>query len=42
MILEYADGGTVYDKLRTEVLTKTEIKNYFRDVCEAVAYLHEN
>ena len=42
MILEYADGGTLFDKIKTEVLPKKDIKNYFRDVCEAIAYLHSN
>ena len=42
MILEYADGGTLFEKIKTEVLSKKEIKNYFRDVCEAIAYLHQN
>lgn len=42
MVLEYADGGTIFDKLRTQTLNKTDIKNYFRDVCEAVYYLHDH
>ena len=42
MILEYADGGTLFDKLREQVLEKPEIKRYFQEVCQAVAYLHEN
>lgn len=42
MILEYADGGTLFDKIKTELLPKQQIKTYFRDVCEAIAYLHQN
>ena len=42
MILEYADGGTLFDKLRNEIIPKEEIKKYFKDVCEGVAYLHSN
>lgn len=42
MILEYADGGTLFEKIRNEALSKREIKMYFRDVCEAVAYLHDH
>ena len=42
MILEYADGGTLFDKLRTDTIPKDDIKRYFRDVCEAIAYLHQN
>ena len=41
MILEYADGGTLFDKIRNEELTKAQIRAYFRDVCEAIAYMHE-
>lgn len=40
MILEYADGGTLFDKIRSEEVTKSQIKSYFRDVCEAIAYMH--
>lgn len=42
MILEYADGGTLFDKIKSEVLSKQEIKNYFREVCEAISYMHQN
>jgi serine/threonine protein kinase len=40
MVLEYADGGTLFDKIKTEVMPKQQIKSYFRDVCEAISYLH--
>jgi serine/threonine protein kinase len=40
MILEYADGGTLFEKLKTEELSNALIRSYFRDVCEALAYLH--
>jgi len=40
MILEYAEGGTLYDKIKMSSLSKQEIKKYFKDVCEALAYLH--
>lgn len=42
MILEYADGGTLFEKVRNENLNKKQIKKYFKDVCEAVAYMHSN
>lgn len=42
MVLEYADGGTLFDKIKSEVLSKSQVRNYFRDVCEAVDYLHSN
>lgn len=40
MMLEYAEGGTLYDKLKMNTLPKPEIKRYFKDVCEGLAYLH--
>lgn len=33
MILEYADGGTLFDKIQSQELKKSQIKTYFRDVC---------
>jgi serine/threonine protein kinase len=41
MVLEYAEEGTLYDKIKMAKLSKHEIKKYFRDVCEGLAYLHE-
>ena len=29
MILEYADGGTLFDKLKNEIIPKEDIKKYF-------------
>lgn len=40
MVLEYADDGTLFEKIKTTSLSKAQIKRYFRDVCEAVFYLH--
>ena len=40
MVLEYADDGTLFQKIKINPLSKEQIKNYFRDVCEAVLYLH--
>lgn len=40
MVLEFADDGTLFEKIKINPLTKTQIKKYFRDVCEAIAYLH--
>lgn len=40
MVLEYADDGTLFEKIKTTSLSKDQIKSYFRDVCEAVFYLH--
>lgn len=40
MILEYADGGTLFEKIKMESISKRDIKRYFRDVCEAMTYLH--
>lgn len=33
MILEYAEGGTLYDKLKMNSVPKPEIRRYFKDVC---------
>lgn len=40
MILEYADGGTLFEKIKMGPVPKRDIRRYFRDVCEALAYLH--
>jgi serine/threonine-protein kinase ULK4 len=42
MVLEYAAGGTLYNKIRFGYggLPKDKVKRYFRDVCRAVEYLH--
>lgn len=40
MVLEYADDGTLFEKIKTTPLTKPQVKKYFKDVCEAIAYLH--
>ena len=42
MVLEYASGGTLFDKIKSEVLSKAQVRSYFRDVCEAMEYLHAN
>ena len=40
MIMEYADKGTLYETVKMTEITKQQIKRYFRDVCESLAYLH--
>ena len=40
MMLEYAEGGTLYDKIKMTNVPKHEIRKYFKDVCEGLAYLH--
>mgnify|MGYP000928042791 CR=1 FL=1 len=42
MVLEYAEGGTIYDKNKFGYgkLPKEKVKKYFKDVCKAVDYLH--
>ena len=40
MVLEYADDGTLFEKIKSHPLGKKLIKSYFKDVCEAIAYLH--
>ena len=41
MVLEYADDSTLFEKIKTTPLSKALIKSYFKDVCEAIAYLHK-
>ena len=40
LIMEYADGGTLYDKIKMEPISKPQLKKYYRDICEALTYLH--
>ena len=40
MVLEYANDGTLFEKIKTTLLSKQQIRSYFRDVCEAILYLH--
>ena len=40
MVLEYADGGTLFERIRTSKLRKEEIRKIFRDTCQAVQGLH--
>ena len=40
MVLEYADNGTLFEKIKSDSLSVKSIKSYFKDVCEALAYLH--
>lgn len=42
MVLEYAEGGTLHNKIKFGYgqLPKDKVKRYFRDVCKAVEYLH--
>jgi serine/threonine protein kinase len=44
MILEYAELGTLSDRIKFGLgqLSKKLVRKYFRDVCEAVKYLHMN
>ena len=40
LIMEYADGGTLYEKVKMGLISKSQIRKYYRDICEALAYLH--
>lgn len=44
MVLEYASGGSLNEKIKFGYgqLNKQLVKRYFRDICEAVKYLHQN
>jgi serine/threonine protein kinase len=41
MILEYADGGNLFQKIQMKQVSKKEIRKYFKDICLAVEYLHK-
>lgn len=44
MVLEYAEGGSLNDKIKFGygLLSKELVKRYFKDVCEAIKYLHHH
>lgn len=42
MVLEYADGGTLFEKIKSSYMSKDVIRKIFRQVCEAVGMLHSN
>ena len=33
MVLEYADDGTLFEKIKTETISKKNIRRYFKDAC---------
>ena len=42
MVMEYADNGTLYDKIKNSLLPKNLIRSYFFQICQGIKYLHEN
>ena len=40
MVLEYADGGTLFEKIKSSYISKEASKKIFKQVCEAVRCLH--
>ena len=40
IVLEYADGGTLYDLIREKPMCENDAKMYFRQLVDAVRYLH--
>lgn len=42
MVLEYVDGGSLFEKVKSHQLTKPLIRKLFREICEAIDFLHRN
>jgi serine/threonine protein kinase len=42
MILEYADGGSLFEKIKGSLLSKATIRKNFQQICEATQFLHKN
>lgn len=42
MVLEYVNGGTLFEKIKTTNMSKKSQCSIFRDVCSAVAAMHAN
>jgi len=42
MVLEYADGGTLFERIKSSYMSKDIIRKIFRQICEGVAALHAN
>ena len=44
MVLEYASCGSLHEKIKFGLgqLNKKLIRKYFKEICEAVMYLHAN
>lgn len=44
MVLEYASEGSLNEKIKFGYghLSKQLVRRYFKDICEAVRYLHTN
>ncbi len=42
MVLEYADGGSLFEKIKATSLPKTLIRKIFQQVCSAVQAIHKS
>lgn len=42
LVMEYADDGSLQEKINEKKLDKEDIKKVFREVCQAIRYLHES
>jgi serine/threonine protein kinase len=42
MVLEYADGGSLFEKIKGSIMTKAFIRRIFQQVCSAILTLHKN
>ena len=41
IMLEYMNGGTLYQKLKKEILKEAEVSNIIRQITSAIDYLHD-
>jgi serine/threonine protein kinase len=42
MVLEYADGGSLFEKIKGSQMSKAIIRKNFQQMCEAIQFLHKN
>jgi serine/threonine protein kinase len=40
LVLEYAAGGTLYDRIKASSFNRNFVRRIFREICEAVHYMH--
>jgi serine/threonine protein kinase len=42
MVLEYADGGSLFDKIKASIMPKAFVRRVFQQACGAIMTLHKN
>lgn len=42
MVLEYADGGSLFERIKGSVMSKPLVRKIFQQVCSAIQTLHKN